>query len=166
MPGMDANDMLDDFALEKLAREQFGAELDVDSVILRRAAVGGGAYATVFLTGKKQLYCYISGPARLLFGDVKKVIARMGLKAELYYPPKGHPQYFDDIAREKFRDVFPGRRDVHDEDLVFYRTLAPYSPALVQINEVRDGTIYCADHDARTGWRPAVKFTYRRIKTS
>lgn len=163
---MNSSDMLDDFALEKLAREQFGAELDVDTVILRRASVGGGVYATVFLTSKKQLCCYISGPARLLLSDIKKVIARMGLKAELYYPPKGRPQYFDEVARDKFRDVFPGRRDVHDEDLVFYRTLAPYCPALVQISEVRDGTIYCADHDARTGWRPAVKFAYRRIRTS
>ena len=34
------------------------------------------------------------------------------------------------------------------------------------IEEVRDGTLYQADHDARGGWRPATKFTYRRIKTS
>lgn len=166
MRSMNSSDMLDDFALEKLAREQFGADIDVDSVIVRRVPVGGGAYATVFLTGKKQLYCYISGPARLLLSDVKKIVARMGLRAELYYPPKGRPQYFDEIARDKFRDVFPGRRDVNEEDLLFYRTLAPYCPALIQINEVRDATIYCADHDARTGWRPAAKFAYRRIMTS
>ncbi len=158
-------DIFDDFALEKSAKEEFGVILEVDKAIARNIDVGNSMRATLFLTKKKQLYCYISGPARLVLGDVKKLAVRIGLKVEMFFPPKGRPQYFDEIGREKFRLVFPGRHDIHSDDLVFYRTLAPYNPALLLVGEVRDGVIYCADSDARSGWRPAVKFAYRRIKT-
>jgi len=162
---MNHGDLFDDFALEKSVKEAFGVNLEVDKVIARNIDVGNSMHASLFLTKKKQFYCYIYCPARLVLSDVKKLAVRVGLKTEMYYPPKGHPQYFDEIGRTKFREVFPGRHDVSTEDITFYRTLAPYSPALLLISEVRDGTIYQADHDARSGWRPAVKFTYRRIKT-
>ena len=162
---MNASDILDDFAIEKNAKELFGVPLDVEKVIARQIDAGQSARATIFLTNKKQLYCYIDGPARLLLGDVRKMCVRIGIKAEIFFPPKGRPHYFDEIGREKFREVFPGRKDVQDSDITFYRTLAPYCPALVLVSEVKDGTIYCADSDARGGWRPAVKFAYRRIKT-
>lgn len=163
---MNHDDWMDDYDLEKLVKEQFGVALSVDTVIVRRVPVSGGAVATVFLTSKKQLYCYINGPARLLLSDIKKTVTRMGIKAEGFFPPKGRPDYFNEIGRDKFRDVFPGRRDVSEADLAFYRTLAPYCPALIAVSEIKDGVIYCADHDAHSGWRPAAKFAYRRIKTS
>jgi len=163
---MDNQALLDDLALEKSAKERFGVTLDVDSVLARHIDVGQAAHATLFLSSKKQLYCYIDGPSRLLLSDIKKIASRIGIKVELYFPPKNQPSYFDEIGRQKFREVFPGRKDVHESDIVFYRTLAPYCPALMLVSEVKDGVIYCADHDARGGWRPAVKFTYRRIKTS
>ena len=159
-------DIYDDLALEREAKERFGMIIEIDQVVLRNADVGKGAKATVYLTKKKQLICYIHGPARLLLSDVKKIASRMGLKIEMYVPPKGRPSYFDEIGQRKFSEVFPGRKAVHDTDLVFYRTLAPYSPALLLVNEVKDGHIYQADSDARSGWRVGAKFTYRRIKTS
>lgn len=163
---MNSGDIYDDFAIERLAKEQFGLDIDIDTVLVRNIEVGRSARATVFLTTKKQLYCYIYGPTKLLLSDVKKIAVRMGLKVELFLPPKGRPHYFDDIGRQKFREVFPGRSATSAEDIVFYRTLAPYNPAMLQVSEVRDGHIYQADSDARGGWRPAAKFAYRRIKTS
>lgn len=160
------DEIYDDMALERVAREHFGIDVDVVQVIVRNMNVGRTATATVFLTKKKQLFAYISGQSRLLLGDVKKIVARMGLKAELYIPPKNRPHYFDAIGREKFREVFPGRAHITGEDLIFYRTLAPYNPALVQIGEVKNGEIYCYDTDARSDWRVAAKFAYRRIQTS
>ena len=159
-------DIYDDLALERDAKERFGMALEVDKVIVRNVDVGRGAKATVYLTKKKQLIGYIHGPARLLLSDVKKIASRMGLKVEMYMPPKNQPNYFDEIGREKFRGVFPGRGSITDSDIVFYRTLAPYSPALLLISEVKDGNIYQADSDARGGWRVSAKFAYRRIKTS
>lgn len=159
-------DIYDDLALEREAKERFGMPVEIDQVIVRNADVGKSAKATVYLTKKKQLVCYVHGPSRLLLSDVKKIASRMGLKVEMYMPPKNQPDYFDKIGREKFREVFPGRDHITENDILFYRTLAPYCPALLLVNEVKDGHIYKADSDARSGWRAAAKFVYRRIKTS
>jgi len=159
-------EIYDDMALERLAKDRFGLDIDISQVIVREAEVSRTATATVFLTKKKQLLVYVSGHSRLLLGDVKKIIVRMGLKPELYFPPKAQPDYFDAIGREKFREVFPGRSHISEDDIIFYRTLAPYNPGLVLISEVKNGEIYKYDSDARGDWRVAAKFAYRRIKTS
>ncbi len=160
------DEIYDDMALERMAKDKFGVVFDIDQVIIRQVDVSRTATATVFLTKKKQLFVYIGGHSKLLFSDVKKIVGRMGLKAELYMPPKNQPDYFDRIGREKFAAVFPGRSHVSHDDILFYRTLAPYSPALILISEVKDGHIYQHDSDSRDGWRVAAKFAYRRIKTS
>lgn len=157
---------LDEVALEQAAKSHFGAHVDVGKLIAQEIDVGRNVKATVFLTKKKQLYCYIHGQSKMQLSDIKKIIARMGLRAELYMPPKGHTTYFDDIGRAKFIEMFPGREHISDQDIYFYRTLALYNPALVLISEVRTGEIYQYDPDARTDWRVAAKFAYRRIKTS
>lgn len=158
--------MYDDVALERQIKAQFGVANEIDSVIARRMPVGRSVEATLFLTKKKQLLFYIDGESKQLFGDIRKIVSRAGLVAELYYPPKGRPQYFDEIGTQKFQEVFPGRKAVSDGDIAFYRTLAPYSPALVLIREVKGGTVYQFDSDATGGWRPHAKFSYRRIATS
>lgn len=159
-------DVYDDIALERSAKEEFGVAFEVRKVIAREFPLSRTSKGTLFLTDKKQLFLYIHGQSKLLLADVKKMVGRAGLVAELYIPPKGRPNYFDDVGRQKFRDVFPGRGVVVDSDIIYYRTLAPYSPALVQIQEVKDGTVYQYDTDAKNDWRPTVKFAYRRIRTS
>jgi len=160
------SEVYDDMALEQNAKQLFGQSLEVDHVIVRQIPVGRMVQATVFLTTKKMLMVYIDGPTKLLLDDVARIIARMGLVAELYLPPKGRPNYFDDIGTEKFKSVFPGRHNPTDADLHYYRRLAPYKPALVQILEVKGGQIYQYDPDAPSDWRPSTKFAYRRIRTS
>jgi len=160
------DEIYDDMAIERICKERFGVEAEIAQVILRDADVSRSASATVFLTKKKQLLVYVHGHSRLLLSDVKKIIARMGFKAELYFPPKGQPDYFDVVGREKFREVFPGRGHISDNDIIFYRTLASYNPGLVLISEVKNGEIYKYDSDAKNDWRLAAKFAYRRIKTS
>ncbi len=159
------SEMYDDMALEQIAKDKFGMQVDITHVVVRNIPVNRTSTATVFLTSKKQLFVYIQGETKLLLADVKKIVSRMGLVAELYLPPKGRPNYFDEIGTEKFRAVFPGRTNPSEGDLVYYRTLAPYNPALVQVMEVTNGEIRQFDTDASTGWRPAAKFAYRRIKT-
>ena len=156
----------DDLALERICKEKFGLSADIEQVIVRQVNVSPTTEATVFLTKKKQLLCYVNGHSKLLLGDVKKIIARMGLKAEIYLPPKNQPNYFDTIGRAKFHNVFPGRSNVSEDDIIFYRTLAPYNPALILISEIKDGHIYQYDSDSHGNWRVATKFAYRRIKTS
>lgn len=161
-----SDEIYNDVALEKSIKAIFGLGLDVDSVIVRKIPVSRTAEATVFMTSKKQLFAYIEARSKETLSDVKKIVSRMGLKAELYVPPRGEVTYFDDVGRKKFREVFPGRSNITSDDLVFYRTLAPYNPALVQIKEVINGEIKQFDTDASSNWRLAVRFAYRRIKTS
>lgn len=161
-----SDDIYDDIAIERLARDRFGVDFEISQVIVRGVPVSRTADATLFLTKKKQLYVYISARSRLVLGDISKLISRMGLKAELYLPPVGNPDYFNIIGREKFERVFPGRSYVADDELRFYRTLAPYNPALVLISEVKNGEVYRYDSDTRGGWRLAARFAYRRIRTS
>ena len=160
------DEIYDDMALERIAKDRFGVDVDISKMIVRQVEVSRTTHATVFLTKKKQLFVYVDGHSKLLLSDIKKIISRMGLKAEIYFPPKGQPDYFDAIGREKFRTVFPGRSHINEQDILFYRTLAPYAPALVLISEVKNGEIYKYDSDSRGDWRIATKFAYRRIKTS
>lgn len=158
--------MYEELALERKINERFGVDIDVRQTIVAHVPVSHTSEATLFLTSKKQLYVYITGQSKLLLSDIKKIVSYMGLKADTYIPPKGRPHYFDEIGRQKFHDVFPGRSHVTAEDIIFYRTLTPYNPALVLISEVRDGHVNQFDVDAKGNWRAAAKFTYRRIKTS
>jgi hypothetical protein len=156
--------LYDDMAIEQIAKSRFGMSMEIDHVIVRAIPVSRVATATLFLTNKKQLMLYVSGTSKLLLGDIRKIVSRMGLTAELYLPPKGQPQYFDDIGRVKFKAVFPGRSEPNESDLQYYRTLAPYNPALVQISEIKTGEIKQFDTDAKGEWRVVARFAYRRIK--
>jgi hypothetical protein len=160
------DEMHHDIKLEELLHEKFGLNTSIDKVILRQVPAGGSVKATVFLSKNKHLYAYIEARSKMQLADVKRIIFNMGLKAELYFPPAGKTNYFEEVARAKFLEVFPGRNVVTSEDLIFYRTLADYNPALVQIAEVRDGVIKVYDSDAKGKWRVGTKFSYRRIKTS
>lgn len=160
------DNLKDSTAIEQIAKEHFGVDFEVRQMIASEFAVSHTGSASVFLTKKKQLYVYIHAQSALVLGDIQKLVSRMGLKAELYVPPKGQPSYFEDIGRSKFRHVYPGRVRVSEDDIRFYRTLAPYNPALVLISEVKNGEIKQFDTDSSTGWRTVAKFAYRRIMTS
>ncbi len=159
------NQLYDEINLEKHIHAAFGLNVEIKSVIANKIPVGPSASAIGFLSNKSMLYAFISTRGEQNLGGVKKVLSRMNLKPEQFMPPHADANYFDRIAKSKFREVFPGRTKVNDKDLVFYRTLASYNPALVQISEVMNGVIKQYDSDAVGHWRPSVKFQYRRIKT-
>ncbi len=159
-------DIYDDMAIEAIASEHFGKRFDIEKVIVRSIPTTHTTVASVFLTSKNQLYALVHGKAPLTLGDVRKILKRMGLEAEAYLPPAHRPQYFDDIAVEKFKFVYPGRHDISDADLRYYRLSAPYNPALVLISGVTDGTIRQFDPSDSSNWRVAAKFQYKRIKTA
>lgn len=159
-------DIYDDMAIEAIAYEHFGKRFDIEKVVVRSIPTTHTTVASVFLTSKNQLYALVHGKAPLTLGDVRKIVKRMGLEAEAYLPPAHHPTYFDDIAVEKFKFVYPGRHDISDTDLRYYRLSAPYNPALVLISGVVDGTIRQFDSSDSSNWRVAAKFQYKRIKTA
>lgn len=152
--------------MEKLIKAKFDIDADMMQPIVYKVPVGLSVNATLFLNSRKQLYLFIDGQSKLLLSDVKKIVARMHLKAESFIPPKGNPTYFDDIGRAKFKEVFPGRSNITASDILYYRTLAPYNPALVSIGEVIGNDVYQFDSDSADKWRSSKKFSYRRLKTS
>lgn len=158
-------DIYDDVVLEEMTRDRFGIPMDIAKVYARDVPAGRSAKASVFLTTKNKLYVLIAGSAPLTLGDVRKIILRMGLKAEAYCSPKGRSSYFDEVALEKFKNVYPGRHDITESDLRFYRLMAPYNPALVSISEITLGVINQFDPNAETGWRASTKAQYKQIKT-
>lgn len=158
-------EIFSDIGIERLGLAKFGVSFDIKQVVVRDAPLSVSIRATLFMTTKNQLYIYIAGEAPLVLADVKKLISRMNLVADRYLPPADEPDYFNRVGREKFIEVFPSRRPLNDEDIAYYRTLAPYNPALVRIARIKNGEILGYDLDAHD-WRKVAEFSYSKIKTS
>jgi hypothetical protein len=157
------DDIVQDIDFEKQLFAQFDLRHEVAKMIMRDAPVGGSAHATVFINKEQKPFVYIQSRTRLQVADVKRILRNMGLKVDAFVVPKGKPDYFEFEATKKFLEVFPGRKKVNLDDLVFYKTLVNYSPALAPVLEVSGGVIKVYDDDARGKWRPGVKFSYRQI---
>lgn len=156
----------DDLTLERRIYALFKLDTNIKSMIAREIPVGGSAVASVFLTNNQLLFCFIDAETRLRFGDIKKIIRHMKLVPEQYLAPGADLEYFDRLAEDKFRQMFPGRPIIGSDDLSYYRTLAPYCPALIQIKQVDGDHIWQYDRTAVGEWRPSIKFIYRRLPTS
>lgn len=154
-----------DIAIEEIVRTQFGLQVEVKQVIAREIPVSHTAAATVFLTPKHQLFALIQAQSGFTLGDAQQIGRKMGLEVDSYLPPQHNANYFDDVARQNFRKVFPGRHDVADSELRFYRLLAPYNPALLKIKAINDGVIRQFDSHDSSQWRVAAKFAYKQIQT-
>lgn len=156
--------MYDELAIERKIQENFGLDIEIHKMVTYEAPASPTLRATLFLTKKKQLYAYIEGRSNATLGDIRKVVSNMGMTAEAYLPPDGDGDYFDDIATKHFQKTFPGRKPTNIGDLRYYRTLAPYLPALVLVGKVKNGVIKRYDSDSSTKWRPLTKLSYKRIK--
>ena len=158
--------MFDEVNLERRIYALFKLDVRIKAVIADNIPTSRSANAIVFLTDKNLLFCFIDSKMHLTLGDIRKMITRMNLHIEKLLAPDADVDYFDNLAREKFNETFPGRSVVSDDDLIFYRTLVPYCPALVQISGITGGVIRQYDPTAVGNWRPSVRFSYRRMKTS
>lgn len=158
--------MFDEISLERRIYALFKLDVKIKAVIANNIPTSRSANATVFLTTSNLLFCFIDSKMHLTLGDVRKMITRMNLTIEKVLAPDADVDYFDNIAREKFNATFPDRNNVSDSDLTFYRTLAPYCPALVQISSITGNVIRQYDSSAVGNWRPSVRFSYRRMRTS
>ena len=113
--------MHDERALAALIDDQFGLTIEIQSVVLPMSDVSRTAQATVVLDRTGELLAYITARAIMTLGDVKRLVRRMGLRPERFVPPKHQPNYFDDVATEKFQAVFPGMNVTSPDDLIYYR---------------------------------------------
>ena len=157
------DEITDDIAVEELVKSHFGLQVDVKQMVVRNIPVSHTAVANVFLTPKHQLFALIKAHAPLTFGDVKRMAKHMGLNIEAYCAPGHDDAYFNKIAREKFRQVFPGRHDISENELHYYRTLVPYNPALLKVSGINGGVIKQFDSHDSSEWRVAARFAYKQI---
>ena len=158
------SEILDDIALEKICKERFNISLTIAEVIVRGMPTATAARATIFATSNRQVYVFISSQSSLVLDDVRKMIQRMQCEAEGFVTPHGEADYFDRIGREKFKVMFPGKHIIGEEDLRYYKNLAPYNPALVLLNKIK-GEIRGYDAESRI-WRKAKDYAYSKIKPS
>lgn len=154
--------LLDDLAIEKTCKEQFDRTVDVAEVIIRGLPAGVATRATLFVTTKGQVFLLVVSQSSLVLDDVRKIVHRMQCEAEVFVPPHGETDYFDRIGRTKFKTMFPGKHIAGEEDLRYYKNLAPYNPALVLLSRVK-GEIRGFEVESKT-WRRARDYTYSKIK--
>ncbi len=149
--------------LADLLLDEFQIDTMVDRILAWKVPLSRSTSTTIFFNNKNQLFAYIASPARQTLGDVQKLLYRMGLVAYKFLPPANRPDYFTDIATEHFHKTFPNRKVQSENDLRYFKTLALYNPALVQIKLVKDGVIKYFDPDSKDQWRILTKLTYNRL---
>lgn len=148
--------------IERACRTHFAYDFKIKHIIADNLETSKNSHGTVFKTTENEVYAYFTASTPLTFGDIKRIIRSMNLKAAVYLPPAGNHDYFKAYGQQAFQVSFPGRRITNDDNLSFYQSLAPYSPALVKIAEI-NGEIrgYIPVMEA---WYKAVDYTYRHIE--
>lgn len=158
-----SDEIYNDLAIEEIARKRFSIKLDIKQVIVRNIPTSRTSEATLFMTSNQHLYLFVRAEAAMILDDVRKIVHRMGLEADEFLAPQADKGYFDAIARERYKSTFPGRPISSEEDLRFYRMLAPYNPALVRIAAIKTGVV--KQFDLTSGqWRLAGHYSYRKVK--
>lgn len=150
-------------SLSSQIKTNFVIKYPIKRIVIWQMPVSRSALVTIFLNQKNQLFAYITTPARQTLADVQKILYRVGLSPYKYCEPVNQPGYFVKIATEHFNKIFPGRNIQVEEDLRYYKTLALYNPALVQIKAVKNGVIKGFDADAKDSWRVYTKLVYAKL---
>ena len=157
------DEIFGDLAIERTCKERFGLSLDIAEVIARGVQTGLASQGTVFKTTNGQVWLYVASQGPLLLDDVQKIVSRMNVDAELFMPPHGETDYFNRIGREKFKVMFPGKPIVGEEDLRYYKKLAPYNPALVRLARIK-GEVRGYNTQNKS-WHKVKEYNYSRIRT-
>lgn len=154
-------ELFDDIAIERTIKTAFGLKLNISEVVARTIPAGYTATATLFKTSPNTLYCFVRSQSNMVLADVQRMMRSMNIEVQEYVPPHGDVDYFKRIGVEKFKDIFPGKHIMSDDDTRYYQTLAPYNPALVKVERIR-GEVR-AFHFESKSWRKVRDYTYSRI---
>lgn len=156
------NDQIyDDTVIERAIDSAFGLRLNISEVIVRDIQTGYTATATVFKTSPNVLYAFIRSQSTMLLADVRKMVRGMNIDAETYLPPHGDAEYFQRIGVQKFKEMFPGKHIMGEDDTRYYQTLAPYNPALVRVARVK-GDIRAFQIETKA-WRKVKDYAFSKI---
>lgn len=156
------NDQIyDDTVIERAIESAFDLRLNIKEVIVRDIPTGYTATATLFKTSPNVLYALIRSQSTMLLADARKMARGMNIDAETYVPPHGDAEYFQRIGVQKFKEMFPGKHIMSDDDTRYYQTLAPYNPALVRVSRVK-GDIRAFQIETKA-WRKVKDYAFNKI---
>lgn len=148
--------------IEQLSKEKFNVNLHVKSIIFDDIQTGKNSYTTIFRTDQHTMYALCESQDPLTLLDVQHIVKSMGIEPETYLPPHGEETYFMRHGHEAFLHAYPGRTLETDQERSYYRTLSPYSPALIQIAKI-SGEIR-SYNTASPRWQKSDNFSYMRMK--
>ncbi len=158
------SDFFTDLAVEESIREHFAKRFDITRMLVRDLQVSPVAHASIFKIKGGGLYTLIRSGHEMTLGDIKKIARNMGIEPDEFLPPAAVENYFDTAAIEKFKQVFPGKPITNtSEDLRYYRTLVPYTPALIKVARI-NGELREFKPETRQ-WQVIKRVSYSQIST-
>ena len=122
--------------IEYVCNEDFRLQLHVSKVLFDNVTTEFNSYTTVFRTEDGSLYALCQGGDGMRLTDVRRIVKSMNMISDRYYAPYGSADYFDRLGMRVFKRAYPGRNSWTKDEAAYYRTLAPYSPALVKLAKV------------------------------
>lgn len=122
--------------IQHVCDEDFRLQLSVDEILFDNVTTEFNSYTTVFRTEDGSLYALCQSDDGMRLADVRRIIKSMNMISDRYYAPNGNVNYFDRLGMRVFKRAYPGRNSWTKDEAAYYRTLAPYSPALVKLAKV------------------------------
>lgn len=143
----------------------FHVSLPVRRFLCDDIATGPQSYAVLFESGHDLYALFIAEPGtEQTLADVRRMAKNMGIEVQRFFPPHADPAYFHREGVEYFKKAYPGRKQWTAKDIMFYRSLASYSPALVRISAVK-GSLSRFNSQGGS-WQPAVDYSFRKIRVA
>lgn len=148
--------------LESTCRAHFGTTFHVKRIVAQSIPTGKTSSTTVFETKAHERYALCVSDVPLTLKDVQRIMRGMGIEAASFLPPAFDPNYFVNYARGAFLAAYPGRKLTANDDISYYQSLAPYTPALVKIAQVKDGLRQFVP--VVNQWHKAMDYSYSHIE--
>lgn len=157
------SDLFTDLAITETINEHFLRKVEVSRMLVRDLQTGNTTHASIFRVKGGTIYALIRSVHSLTLGDVSRMLKNIGITPGEFVPPGSDPAYFDEKAIEKYKTVFPGKPIANGSpELRYYRTLVPYTPALVQVERI-GGELREYDPLSRQ-WQVVKRLSYARIQ--
>lgn len=148
--------------IEMICREYFNVNLPVSEIIGSDIPSSKDSYTTIFRDSKGVMYALCESDEPLILGDIRSIINAMGIKASEYLPPKADYDYFSRHGRRVYQSVYPNRATCGEADLTYYKTMSPYSIALIRVARI-NGEIR-EYNDFRKRWQSAFDINYMKTQ--
>lgn len=147
--------------LQQICQAEFGVDFTIQRIIADNLPSSKGSSTTIFETTSYEVYAYCQSDTLLTLRDIKHILRHVGVTSAEYIAPAHQPRYFTHFGIKAFNAAFPGRMLHADDDITFYESLAPYTPALAKVSEIA-GELHQYDQALNT-WHTAIEHSYKRI---